>query len=68
MHKRLALQAMERFEWLSEDRLVQQTVFADGTRLIANFAEAERSAEGIKLPPHSVTALVDGKVERVFSA
>ena len=68
LHERLALQAMTGFEWLSDDRLVQATRFADGTRLIANFAQAERSVEGIELPPRSVTALVDGKVARVFTA
>jgi hypothetical protein len=68
LHERLALQAMTGFHWLSDDRLVQATQFADGTRLIANFADAERSVEGHVLPPHSVTALVEGKAERVFTA
>ncbi|NVZ52296.1 glycoside hydrolase [Pseudomonas sp. B6002] len=49
LHERLATQEMTSFRWLTADRRVQETTFADGTRLIANFAE------------RSVTALVVGE-------
>lgn len=57
LHERLATQALTAFDWLSEDRLVQQTTFADGTRLLANFDAAPRNWQGRTLPGHSMTAL-----------
>jgi len=44
LHERLATQAMTDFRWLTEDKQVQQTTFADGTRLVANFAEGRITA------------------------
>ncbi|MDF3199963.1 glycoside hydrolase [Pseudomonas sp. 1912-s] len=44
LHERLATQAMTDFRWLTADRQVQQTTFADGTRLVANFAEGRITA------------------------
>ncbi|MBC3209758.1 hypothetical protein HU755_23400 [Pseudomonas sp. SWRI111] len=65
LHERLATQALSAFEWLSEDRKVQQTTFEDGTRLIANFGADLREVEGQTLPGHSVTALTpQGSVSR----
>jgi hypothetical protein len=66
LHERLAERTMEAFEWLSEDRLVQRTRFSDGTVLVANFADGERSAGGLRLPARSVTALIGGRPERLF--
>lgn len=58
LHERLAYQALIGFAWKSADRLVQETRFADGTRLLANFS-SRPYAEGARLlPPHSVTALL----------
>ncbi|MGY2233330.1 glycoside hydrolase [Pseudomonas tolaasii] len=57
LHQRLATQAMTGFRWLTTDRQVQETTFADGTRLVANFAAGEK--EGYA--GHSVTALVAGE-------
>lgn len=63
LHERLATQAMIDFRWLSEDRLVQQTTFADGTRLVANFDAREREVEGQRLAGQGITAFVaDGAV------
>jgi hypothetical protein len=63
LHERLATQAMIDFRWLSEDRLVQQSTFADGTRLVANFDGREREVEGQRLAGQSVTAfLANGTV------
>lgn len=42
LHERLATQAMTGFRWLTADRQVQETTFADGTRLVANFSTASR--------------------------
>lgn len=58
LHERLATQALTAFAWLSEDRLVQQTAFADGTRLLANFDAAPRNWQGRTLPAYSMTALL----------
>jgi hypothetical protein len=62
MHERLATQAMTDFRWLSADRLIQQTTFADGTRLLANFAAQMREVNGLRLAGQSITALMmDGQ-------
>ena len=63
LHERLAKQALTGFEWLSDDRRVQQTTFADGTRLLANFDQAAREVRGLTLPGESLTVLLpDGTV------
>ena len=63
LHERLATQAMTDFRWLTEDRLVQQTTFTDGTRLMANFDDREREVGGQSLAGQSVSAFgVDGSV------
>ncbi len=58
LHERLATQAMTDFRWLSADRLIQQTTFADGTRLLANFAAQMREVNGLRLAGQSITALM----------
>jgi len=50
LHRELALQPMTRFEWLTEDKLVQQTTFGDGTRIVANFGDDVASVDGRDLP------------------
>ncbi|MGX1183191.1 hypothetical protein AB7M29_000870 [Pseudomonas sp. F-14 TE3623] len=61
LHERLATEAMADFRWLTEDRLVQQTTFADGTRLVANFDSREREVGGKPLAGQSIRAFgVDG--------
>ncbi|MBK5311845.1 hypothetical protein JFT92_17890 [Pseudomonas sp. TH35] len=63
LHERLATEAMTDFRWLTEDRLVQQTTFADGTRLVANFDSREREVGGKPLAGQSIRAFgVDGAV------
>ncbi|MFJ2465949.1 glycoside hydrolase [Pseudomonas sp. NPDC087615] len=63
LHERLATQALTGFQWLSEDRQVQQTSFEDGTRLLANFDQAAREVQGQTLPGESITVLTpDGAV------
>ncbi|WP_455912325.1 glycoside hydrolase [Pseudomonas putida] len=62
LHERLATQAMTDFRWLTADRQVQQTTFADGTRLVANFSAEENQGYAGR----SVTALVVGEKPRVY--
>ncbi|MFC6301003.1 glycoside hydrolase [Pseudomonas spelaei] len=62
LHQRLATQAMTDFRWLTADRQVQQTTFADGTRLVANFAGQVREGYAAR----SVTALVVGEAPVVY--
>lgn len=62
LHQRLATQAMVGFGWLTADRLVQETTFADGTRLVANFSAEEKQGYAGR----SVTALVVGEKPVVY--
>ncbi len=62
LHQRLATQAMTGFQWLTADRQVQQTTFADGTRLVANFSAQEKQGYAAR----SVTAWVTGEEPRVY--
>ncbi|MGL5607621.1 MAG: hypothetical protein ACRDDN_06080, partial [Aeromonas veronii] len=55
------------FRWLDKKGVVQQSEFADGTRLIANFGPATEQA-GIKLAAQSVLALLpDGSQQQFVS-
>jgi hypothetical protein len=60
LHRTLALQPMTGFAWLTDDRLVQQATFGDGTRIIANFGEQATTAEGHDLPARAVVAIRPG--------
>ncbi|HEY9130344.1 MAG TPA: glycoside hydrolase [Dyella sp.] len=60
LHRALAQQALTGFAWLSADRLLQQTTFADGTRLVANFATVSRETGGERYPARSITAIRPG--------
>ncbi|OLF56459.1 glycoside hydrolase [Pseudomonas chlororaphis] len=63
LHQRLGTQALTDFRWLTADRQVQQTTFADGSRLLANFDSRAREVEGEMLPGQSIKAvLADGEV------
>lgn len=63
LHQRLAMGALIDFRWLSDDRQVQQTVFSDGTRLIANFDSKVREAAGKAIAGNSIAAFgPDGKM------
>ncbi|MEQ7918924.1 glycoside hydrolase [Xanthomonas sp. WHRI 1810A] len=66
LHERLATQAMTGFDWLTADRQLQQTTFADGTRLVANFDVAARGAGGRSFPAHSITAIRPDGSEGVY--
>ncbi|QBC45636.1 glycoside hydrolase [Iodobacter fluviatilis] len=52
MHQRLAYQAMTGFSWKNSAGSVQETIFSDGTRLIANFG-----SDIFKEGEHTIAAL-----------
>lgn len=61
LHQRLYNQPLTGFHWLDKRGEVQQSEFADGTRLVANFGPATELA-GMKLAAQSVLALLpDGR-------
>lgn len=67
LHERLYNQPLTGFRWLDKRGEVQQSEFANGTRLIANFGPATELA-GIKLAAQSVLALLpDGSQQRFVS-
>ncbi|MCF7750358.1 glycoside hydrolase [Bacillus subtilis subsp. subtilis] len=61
LHQRLATQALVGFRWLDDARKVQETRFADGTRLVANFTGAPVWMDGVRLPRTSIAAFVPGQ-------
>jgi len=61
LHQRLATQELTGFRWLTADRLVQESTFADGTRLVANFSSEEKAGYAAR----SVTALLKGEEAQV---
>ncbi|PRD42890.1 hypothetical protein C5748_14025 [Phyllobacterium phragmitis] len=66
LHQRLATEPMVDFHWLTKDRLVQQTTFGDGTRMVANFGQDTYRREGIVLPGRSIAAYLAGQKEPVL--
>ena len=66
LHERLATQAMTDFNWLTDDRQVQQTTFTDGTRLVANFDDKTREVGFQAYKAHSITVLEVGGSTLVF--
>jgi hypothetical protein len=56
LHQQLATQTLSSFVWLSDDGLLQQTGFSDGSTLSANFDGKPRMAAGVSLAAHSVSA------------
>jgi len=67
VHQSLATQALTGFSWLSDDRQVQQTRFADGSVLIANFSSQEQQVNGEQLAAHSVSAHLSNGLHAVYS-
>lgn len=68
LHERLGTQAMTAFSWLTLDRQVQQTTFADGTRLVANFDGGKREVGTTRYAGHSVTAVAPDGAVSVYHA
>jgi hypothetical protein len=57
LHRDLGFEAMTGFQWLTEDRMVQQTTFDGGTRIIVNFGGQAVSLAGQELPGFSAVAI-----------
>jgi len=69
LHRRLFDQALTGFRWLNVDGSVQETRFADGTCIIANFGKLPVNAAGREIAALSALALLpDGKSMRFHSA
>ena len=66
LHERLATQALVDFRWLTTDRLVQQTTFEDGTKLVANFSQDAYRHGGMVLQGQSIAAYPSGQKEPVL--
>jgi len=58
LHGALALQALTGFEWLSDDKRVQRTTFADGSRVTVNYDDANRKVGAVTLQPKSLHAVL----------
>ena len=52
LHRRIGGEPLVRFEWLTGDRLVQQTQFGDQVVMTANFSDRAFGS----IPPHCIEA------------
>ncbi|KMN29758.1 hypothetical protein VI26_22600 [Chromobacterium sp. LK1] len=68
LHRRLATQPLSGFAWLTSDRQVQQTRFADGSRLTVNFSGQPREVEGRPLAARAMRVQLAGELERTVLA
>ena len=68
LHRQIGGKAMTDFEWLSRDKQVQRTQFADAVEMFANFGTDPFEHQDVVIPGRSVVArwIDTGKVE-VFS-
>ncbi|MBN1477207.1 hypothetical protein JXA47_10675 [Candidatus Sumerlaeota bacterium] len=64
LHRETALLPLTDFEWLTEDRLVQRTVYGDEIALVANFSEEVFEFGGTEIPARSVMSERLGSGER----
>ena len=56
LHREVGFSRMTDFGWLSEDRLVQRTIFDDRVELVANFSEKAHVYDGSSIPARAVVA------------
>lgn len=56
LHRRVGFAPMTDFAWLSDDRLLQRTVFGDRIEMIANFSTETKSYKNHTIPPRSIMA------------
>ncbi|ATP28048.1 hypothetical protein CR207_06400 [Chromobacterium violaceum] len=66
LHEQLATQALTGFAWLNAEHTLQQTRFADGSRLTANFGPAPVRYDKQTLPPQSLLAELAGQPPRLL--
>lgn len=63
LHEALALQALTGFAYLSDDKLIQRTTFADGSQVMVNYDDKARDVDGVPLIAKGLRAvLADGTV------
>ncbi|EJL83515.1 Protein of unknown function (DUF3111) [Herbaspirillum sp. CF444] len=68
LHERLFDQKLTGFRWLDTDGRLQETRFADGTRILANFGKLPMWSGGLEITALSVVAILpDGKTIRFQS-
>jgi len=60
LHKQVGKLDLLEFEFLSDDRFVQRTVFADGTAIVANLSSTAKEADGIGVLDAFTWQLTDG--------
>ncbi|WP_210472819.1 glycoside hydrolase [Vibrio crassostreae] len=58
IHKQLWDKALVDFDWLDKNGDVQQTVFDDGSKIIANFSDQAFSQHGVTIAATSIKALL----------
>ena len=65
LHRQIGGKAMTDFEWLSNDRQVQRTEFADAVEIFANFRTDAFEYNGVVIPARSVVVrqIGTGKIE-----
>ena len=56
LHRRLAEVPLTDFQYLTDDRAVQQTTFGDQIDLVANFSQTDFKFGGTVIPPRSILA------------
>ncbi|MNW06750.1 hypothetical protein D3C71_2032110 [compost metagenome] len=65
LHERLFRVAIADFKVLSTDRALQQSSYADGTRITVNFSSGPMVAQGTTLPALSARVEEPGRPVRV---
>ncbi|UPR58659.1 glycoside hydrolase [Vibrio sp. ED004] len=58
IHSLLWDKALVDFDWLDKNGDVQQTVFSDGSKIIANFSDQTFSQNGVTIPATSIKAML----------
>ena len=46
LHKKIGMRELMAFDFITDDYAVQSTVFADGTRIIANISDQDKEVNG----------------------
>ena len=60
LHKKTALLPLTDFQWLTEDRMVQRTVFGEKTEIIANFKSHDFKYGATIIPAESIAIKYEG--------
>lgn len=65
--ERLATQALTQFKWLNKTRILQETVFSDGTKLFANFSAQDQHIYKYTIQPMSLIEIKPNGTARYYS-